>query len=350
MKKLLLMFGLFALVFGAIGCSDDDDPVGPTPPDNTATSTWNATNGYWESQVDGSSADNFMAFSFTTQDTVTGAAKVAAGTWDIAFRREAIKLNGGSSATDGSVTGYNLGAVDFAGVTINDTVGITWGEDYIDYFIDEWYNYNPQTHALSANRYVWSMTDATGNHFVKFQIDSMVGASMPPDMGTIYMKYYYNSTAGDPNLNGAGVEVNFPTGMTPVYFDFSAGAVVTPANPMSSTDWDLKLYSYDIAQNSGPNGPGECAAFYAWGELTDPTDFAGFLTQPGGAPMFGDIPGSVLTEWYNYNGQTHQLTSKSDVYLINTGTAVYKMRIESYYASIGGVPASAHYTFVWAEL
>ncbi|MFZ5501215.1 MAG: HmuY family protein, partial [Candidatus Micrarchaeota archaeon] len=92
------------------------------------------------------------------------------------------------------------------------------------------------------------------------------------------------------------------------------------------------------------------AAFYAWGELTDPTDLEGFTAQPGDAPLFPDVPSSVMTDWYNYNGMTHQLTSKSHVYLLKTGGAVYKMRIESYYKNMGGVPTSGYYSFVWKEL
>ena len=103
-------------------------------------------------------------------------------------------------------------------------------------------------------------------------------------------------------------------------------------------------------QRRKKSGSGSCAAFPAFGELTDSTDIDAFTAQPAGAPMFPDIPSSALTEWYSYNGQTHQLTSKSDVYLIVTGGSVYKMRIESYYANISGTPASGHYTFVWNKL
>jgi len=203
---------------------------------------------------------------------------------------------------------------------------------------------------LSANGNVWSMVDAEGDNFIKFRIDSMVGAAMPPDMGTVHMTYFYQATADSRDLSGATSEVTIPVGAVKTYFDFSTGATVTPADPMNSTAWDIAFYAYDISQNSGPNGTGNCAAFPAYDELTLATDIDGFTSQPQ-SPMFADIFASVMTDWYNYTGPPlHQLLSKDHVYLIRTGGLVYKLEIVSYYANIGGVPTSGWYTFNWVEL
>lgn len=341
---LVLAIGLF------VGCSDDDDPTGPTTPEGTASTEWNSA-GYWSSAINATGTDNFMYYSFTEKDTVTISKDANATGWDIAFRREEIKTNGGTSATSGGdVEAASLGAVDFDAVTIADTAGVTWTSDYIDAFIDEWYNYNPVTHVLTANQFVYSMLDASGEHYVKFQVDSMVGGGMPPDMGTVYFKYYYQGTANSTVLDGAGVETSVVVGSSPAYFDFSTGSAVTPADPTSSLDWDIMFYSYEILQNSGPNGSGACAAFPAFTELTDSTDFAGFTAQPTGAPLFPDIAGSALTEWYTYTGPPlHQLFSNSDVYLLKTAGTVYKLRIESYYGE-NGDKASANYHVIWVEL
>jgi len=319
-------------------------------PAGTATSGWDIADGHWETNVNGSDYDSFKHFSFADMDTTAAGAKAAHG-WDIAFRREVVKLNGGSSTSNnGEVVGADLGVVDFESITIDDTAGVSWDADAIDYFIDEWYSYNSQTHQLSANQYVYSMLDAEGDNYVKFRVDSMVGAGFPPDMGTVYISYFYQSTVDSRDLSGTVVEASIPVGPGTGYFDFSVGAATTPADPANSTDWDIAFNNYNCMQNSGPNGSGSCAAFPAFGELTDSTDIAGFTSQPAGAPLFTDIPSSAMTGWYEYNGVTHQLTSKSHVYLVQSAGSVYKLRVESYYTNVGGLPASGHYTFIWSEL
>ena len=353
MKQFLVLIATALLVFAIVGCSDDNPPV--SGPANTATSVWNAAGGYWNTSVDATDANNFSYFSFATQDTVsTGTPKLMAtnsAIWDLGLRREVIKTNGGTSTeNNGDIVAVSLGAVTYADVTIDDTVGVNWTSDFIDHFIDEWYNYNTQTHQLSANQFVYSMIDASGEHYVKFQVDSMVGAAQPPDMGTVYIKYYYQDTANSLSLAGTPIETAISVGAEHAYFDFSTGAEVNPANPANSLEWDIDFYAYEISQNSGPNGSGACAAFPAFTELTDSTDINELTAQPSGAPLFADIAGSALTDWYTYTGPpNHQLFSNSDVYLIKTGSTVYKLKIESYYGENGDKPG-ANYNFIWSEL
>ncbi|MEW5795883.1 MAG: HmuY family protein [Candidatus Zixiibacteriota bacterium] len=352
MKRLLALATLLSLAVVA-GCSDDDNPTGPNNrPNNTATSTW-VDSGFWRSKVDASSYTDFNGFSFTTKDTTTsGLSKGTATGWDLAFRREVIKLNGGSSTSNaGDCVGADLGVMAFKAVTMADTAGAMWMEDVIEYQVDPWYTYTgPPLHQLIPNRYVYSMVDAEGDNYIKFQIDSLVGAGMPPDMGTVYITYYYQPTADSRDLSGATTTAAIPVEMGTAYFDFSSGSVVTPATPSNSTEWDLAFSSYIVMQNSGPNGTGECAVFDAYTELDDRTDIDAFTTQPV-APLFPDNPSSALTDWYTYTGPPmHQLLSDEHVYLIRTGGNVYKLMIESYYANVGGTLTSGWYTFIWNEL
>ncbi len=352
MKRIFFGFVILSLTISLIGCSDDKPTSPITNPGNTSTSTWNASGGYWSSTVDASSTTEFAYFSFTTRDTTTsGVPKVGATSWDLGFRREVVKTNGGASTNNsGDLLATDLGVVDFAAVTVADTAGKTWVADQIEYFFDDWYDYNTNTHQLTANRNVYSMLDAGGHNYVKFRIDSLTGAGMPPDMGTVWLTYYYQPTADNASLPGPTVSTSFAVESGTVYFDFSSGAVVTPATPSNSTEWDLGFSSYNVFQNSGPNGSGAAKGFYAYTELTDPTDIDAFTAQPA-APMFSDIPSSALTDWYNYTGPPlHQLLSKENVYLLKTGGKVYKVMVESYYANVSGVPTSGHYTFIWKEL
>lgn len=352
MKRWILL-ALTALALGAVGCSDDDNgPTGPNPPANTATSTWDEAGQFWRSTVDASSYTDYIFFSFTDRDTVASSASNPAEDWDIAFRREVIKTNGGATTTNsGDVKAVDLGAVAFSAVTLNDTTGKTWVSDQIEYFFDDWYTYSgPPLHQFVPNGNVYSMVDAGGHNYVKFRIDSLSGAGAPPNMGTVWLTYYYQPTADNTSLPGPTTSISIPVGAGTSYFDFSSGQIVAPATPGNSLDWDLGFGSYNVFMNSGPNGTGQAKGFYAYTELTDPTDIDAFTAQPA-APLFPDIPSSALTNWYNYTGPPlHQLLSNDHVYLVQSGNEVYAMQIESYYANIGGTPSSGHYTFIWREL
>ncbi|MDF1544536.1 MAG: HmuY family protein [bacterium] len=373
MLKRLVVLGVVALaIFVGAGCGDDDpealinptDSTGDTTDDtldtivdsaSTATTSWDTLNEYWVTQLDGSSYNNFGYYSFTTMDSVSGVTK--ANDWDLAMRREVIKTNGGTSSTGGTVSAVDLGLAAFDTIKISDTFGVTWVEDFIDFFVDAFpdanYTSGPD-HVILPDRKVYSMKDAEGDNYIKFRIDTLLeyGAahSLVGKMGKVQITYYYQPTAADRNLPGPTVVDTIIVGDSAGYYDFSAGDQVYPADPSTSTDWDICLTEFTVRQNNGPNGPGSCAAFFAWGEIADSSDIDGFTPQPSGAPMFGDIEGSALTDWYDYNGVTHQLTSKQHVYLINTGTAIYKVQIYTYYGNVGGAPQSGVYTFYWNKL
>ncbi len=342
----------------AFGCSDDDNPVdsGDDQSGFTDTTVFNVDTGVWQTSLDASDRDQAAYFSFGSVNPVA-----AADNWDISFKRTNINLNGGASSEDGrSVVGAMLTEVEYDDVSIDDTVGVEWMEDEINYVIDDehWLSYNPVTHQLEMTGNVFTMVDAEADNFIKFTVDSLVGAGMPPAMGTVWMSYFYQSQANATTLNGAVQTASIPVGSGWGYFDFSAGQAVSPGNPQSSTNWDLAFHSYEIAQNSGPNGPGQCAAFPAFGEMSEPTDIESLLRHPSGAPLFPDYVTSVFNgdltddeaQWYDYNPTTHQISARDRVYLVKTETANYKLQIGSYYANINGVPTSGYYAFVWNEL
>jgi hypothetical protein len=334
----------------------DSEVVAIAVDGNTATTVYDNAGGFWTAQIDASSYTTPAYYLFSKRDTVTHGVE----SWSFAGIRTDWKTNSGLSADlGGDVKGIGLTLTNFDAVTAADTVGKSWKSDGVAYFINNWYNYDPVHHTLDNNRNVYTMVDAGGHNYVKFRIDSLVGAAMPPDMGTVYLTYYYNPTADSKALTGSTASVVIPVGANTVYFDFSSGTVVTPADPKTSTDWDLVFSSYNVGQNSGPNGPaGKAAAFYVFDYMTDPTDIDAVTDVYNGqppAPMFGDAPSSIFSPtasdtWYNYDGATHQLTSKNYVYLLKTGGKLYKMQIVSYYANVGGVPKSANYIFKWKEI
>ena len=231
----------------AIGCSDDKpSSPGSNLPDTSATNTtsWN-DNGYWESEVNATSEDNFVYYSFMTRDTldITDAQAQTNTDWDIAFERSVVVLNGGVSGP-GNVEGADIATVGHADSTdfmaFEDTAAIDqsdWVSDSYDLLVDDWYSYNPVSHQLDLTQYVYMMMDAEGG-FVKFQVISMENNGMPPDMGTISIQYIYN--AGSPDFTGTPDTISFDgSGGGPICVDFSAGTITDPTDITNSLAWDI---------------------------------------------------------------------------------------------------------------
>ena len=347
-KTIALSGLLLASLCLVSGCSDDDDPTTPeTGPDNTDVTTWDEDGQFWRSQIDATSETEFARFSFADRDIV-GNPRGLGADWDIAFRRDEIQLNGGASGP-GTAEGAILAGREFASVTTADVADATWQPDAIDYSVDEWYIYDPVQNQLNMTQNVYSMVDASGDHYVKFRIDRLEGTSRT-SMGTVHITYFFQTNPNDLALGGTVETAAIEAGEGTAYFDFSSGSIVSPTEPSASLDWDIAFGSFNVALNGGPNGAGGCAAFPAFGELDDPTEIEAFTSQPVGAPLFPDVVGSALTDWYDYNPQVHQLSAKDQCYLIRDGEKTYKLRIESYYSDVGGQPLAATYRFIWAEL
>jgi hypothetical protein len=355
MKKLLLIIAL-ATIMAIVACSDNK-PNNSNPPPTSAVTVWDSTGGFWRSTVDGSSYTSFKYFSFGSKDTVsiTDDQALTDTSWDIAFGRTVAKINGGVSGSKDNM-GVDLAAVmppfpdsvDFDAIT--DTTGVrmhNWQSDYYDFAVGDWYAYNYPN--VNPTNYVYTLKDAVGK-YVKFTVSGMYGGSNPPNMGSIVFKYVYADSGTD--ISGAGITDTLTVGSDTAYFDFSTGARVTPADPYTSLDWDFAVASYDIHLNSNLFGPGVAAAYLNTDDSNNPrTDFDSIVlaeTQPQAYSW--DEAGSAFSGWYEYDDVTHQLASKSHVYLVKVGADIYKMQILSYYSNINGTPTSGWYTFKWLKL
>lgn len=340
----------------ALGCSDNNPTNSVPPPENTATTVWNDA-GYWETTIDATGSDQFAYYSFSSRDTVDLTDEQAGNStaWDIGFKRSTVILNGGVSGS-GTVAGVDLAAIgnadstDFIGFNDPLVVGDSdWMSDSYDLLVDDWYSYDPNSHTLNLTDYVYIMKDAAGN-YVKFQVVGMEGNGAPPNMGTVSIQYDYAGTS--PDFSGTPDTITFDgSGGGPIYVDFSAGAVTNPADPQTSLEWDILFDTYEIHQNNTIFGSGSAGAYAVWGDQTDPTDFAETMSAPT-VPQayFPDQLGSVMTDWYNYDGNTHTLTSKNHVYVIKDGTTYYKLKIVTYYKDISGTPVSGWFTLNWVEM
>ncbi len=358
--KFRIMIGIISMaIIIATGCSKDKPTSANSLPDTTGTNTtrWDSQ-GYWVTEINATSSSNSAFYNFARKDTVTitDAQALNDTSWNIAFKRSGIVLNSGVSGI-GDVVGVDMAAlgnsdsVNFGRINNIGMIGNSdWVSDFYSLVVNNWYSYNPNTHQMSMTHYVYVMKDAQDN-YVKFQVISMMNNGQPPNMGTVSIQYIYAGTS--PSFTGIAPDTLTFDGSSggPVYIDFSAGTTTQPADPRNSVDWDILFDSYDIHQNNTVFGSGHSATYEIWRDQTDPTNFL----ESGSAPTqpqayFPDQLGSVMTNWYDYDGNTHTLTSKNHVYIIRHGAKHFKLQIRSYYKDISGSPVSGWYMINWLGL
>lgn len=293
---------------------------------------------------------DFTYFSFSSGPVLALTDEEAAlsTAWDIAFKRSELRLNSGSSGP-GQVKGYDLHArqdvvpedafeaVGRADAPTNDQ----FVQDEPAYAVDQWWSYDAQTHTVSASGKAYQIQSATGKAG-KFVVDTIEGAGFA-DAGRIGFRWVLGADLSGP-AQRATVDVS---GARTVYFSLDSGAELSPADPATSTEWDLCFSGYTIRLNSGISGPGQAGALLAdqaFEEIAAPAP-AGF-TADKAASVFSTSEG----EWYSYNPDTHALSPRNHVYLIDTGAGLFKMQLLGYYRDMNGTPTSGWITLRWSPL
>ncbi len=298
---------------------------------------------------------DFTYFSFEHQDVIalTDAEAAQSAEWHIAFKRSEIRLNGGISGP-GNVRGFDLmGFEDIIAEAAFDAITATdisdsdaFIADGPAYAIGEWYSYDSASHRIEAPGHAYELRTANGQ-FAKFVVDAIEGASRT-DAGRIAFRWV---VADGTDLTGAARSATVDvSGGQEMYFNLSSGEPVALADPSTSLDWDLHFSGYVIRLNGGISGPGQGGAFPAY--QTDQTfeDIA----EAMGFGYFADKSGSAFSsdtgEWYSYDSNTHFLSTRNHVYVIDTGEGLYKMQLISYYREVEGSPVSGFITFRWRPL
>ncbi len=170
-----------ALLLGACapdigGDTDSGTPdTSDTPPTDSATDT--ASGGEpVETEVDARDYESWVSMNLWTGSVVDVTAPEADDTWDIAFQRFSVKLNGGVSGAGGVEAAWVEGA-DYATHTEVPVEG--WITDAADddedgvpeYALEAWYDYDENTHVLTPKAGIYVIRSVEGTPF-KFAIDS----------------------------------------------------------------------------------------------------------------------------------------------------------------------------------
>ena len=370
---IMLSFGLMGGCGGG-GSSDGDGGGGGGggSGDSFETVLVDATAGGLSAPAD-DPANKFTYLDLSTGEVLplTDSQAKSSADWDIAFKRSTVILNGGisgSGSASGYFTGNNSEAYDGSGDAILDWFSNASAESELADFsavssadipLDDegnpdasafttdspllavtgdgtsegWWLYDFTTHTVSANSaYWWVVRSDTGESYAKFHVTEILLEGSPEEW-VITLEMDLQGPADTGFTSTETYTAHIPLSGGSVYFDFD-----TLSEVGSGGGWDIRIeYNaqatyLNIYTNGGMSGSGDGGAFPLLdqpGSVTDGSD-------PSQVPFYmTDEAGGIFIDsgWYAYNltGEDHQLWPNYRVYLVYTGTEVYKLQILSYY-------------------
>ncbi len=299
-----------------------------------------------------------------TQLVLTEEEAEANGEWDIAFRRTKVYVNANATTPVGVYFTENTGEFYADGAPVverfvnatADTEAEAWQNIEIsitestEFFTDEteaaisgWYNYNFMTHEVTAADDVYFIVDSDGA-MTKFNVSALTQDGF--GMAAVTLSAAYQASGESVFAEAVDIALDSTDCVAPIYVDFDTQAQVD-----ESAEWDLSipcadgLMSFEMAiaeDAQAVNDPAytdvdgiaaESAPYYPWLPNTE-TIFA-FAEYGAPESNYG---------WaeYGINGG-HKMWPNFAIYVVETGTAYYKLQILSYYDSVSA--ASGAFTF-----
>lgn len=352
MQRLLLPLALSTLF--ALACADDlQEDIAPDagtvlpgdPDASQAVPTGNITHtengdGTTTTVVNASDHEVVIYLDLGTGEEKTPNTPEDSMGWDLAFQRFAVSMNGGVSGIGGveaklieeSFDGVSIAPV--GGYETDEADGPDDNEDS-DLFFDRagtvWYDYDPETHVLTARDVTYVVRSAEGD-FYKIRFEdyySVAGTSG-------YLRFTWGQV--DPATQ-ALLTINASASDSYVYLDLETGAVVSPTAPEQSMDWDLAVRRTGFRTNSGTSGPGAGGAVEMVGqgiEMVSSAPAKGYaldelLANPGPPGSGEESRNPTLDSWYNYNPTTHEVSPRGTTYVIRHADGDFsKVAIENY--------------------
>lgn len=317
---------------GAADAEPGNSHISHTPnSDGTTTTT-----------IDATSQDAWIYLDLATQAQVSPSAPSTSQTWDLAFRRVDISLNGGISG-EGNVGALAIPDAEF------DTLQVAPGQGYATdltdgddddmapdlYFGTEegtWYDYNPKTHVLTAKSTVFVVQSVEGDYYKLRFLDYYDSAGTGG-----HVTFQWGPLESPSHIQSFTVDASAPEAW--VYLDMSDGQLVDVLSPETHLGWDLAVRRTSFRSNSGTSGSGaggvlEIEQASLEDVLTAPT--SGYVVDAllpiPGPPGSGEESGNAsLATWYDYNPTTHLVSPRSTNYVVRTSDGNYsRIRIRSY--------------------
>ena len=371
MKKMILMSSVATLLLlSGCGSSSSDDGDTQTQNSGTSTSMQSVTIDASAGGFANAATSPYKYFSFATGSLVdiNDSQAETSTAWDIAFKRTSTKLNGGVSGPanvegaladkqsefyDGS--GNEIVATFTSATASSELSEFTNADSNITAFTADkdvaaidggwWYEYNINTHSLSAktdNYFIVRSSDSAG--FAKMHVVDFTQNGYAMD--DIELQLFIQKDAQSAFGSAVQLNIDFTTETSPIYYDFETESKVT-----ANDNWDLRIdNSFDIWMNSGVHGGGSGGVF---GVFTSANDtYTNGNNIPG---YFADSQAGIFKDnsWYGYSLEgNHKLWPNYRTYIIDTDSTdanatKYKLQLTSFYSAAG---ESGHISFRYDEV
>ena len=156
------------------------------------------------------------------------------------------------------------------------------------------------------------------------------------------------------NEEGTTTTINASCEENWVYLSLSDKAQVSPETPEDSVAWDLGFQRFIIKSNGGISGSQNVLITVvtdtSFEDLTQ-APASGYLSDTADSDDEDDDPDTPFlapNAWYEYDEDTHILTSKNQVYVVQSISGTYfKIQFIDYYDEAG---TSGYPKFIWDTL
>lgn len=258
-------------------------------------------------RVDGTSSEVWIYVDFELGQVSEDAS------WDVRVQRSTLE-----ASADAQVAWQP--SEDFGSLSAP-IAGLPW-----DGRLDTWYSYDSTTHVLAPLPGVYAI-DRGGQSYLLEMLDYYhpdTGSSGHPQFRVKAVDPAPPSKVTHSNASGIrNTQVDARDGT--VTLRLASGAPASTANPEL---WDLSFDRFNVLEEG------------VTVEILEGVEFTSLTSTPSDA-AFQD----TLSEWYDYDGQTHTLSPKEQVYVVRAGID-YKLQFFDYYAEGEG----GFVSFQWAPL
>lgn len=319
------------------------------PPYDPAVETTENPDGTFSTLVQATDAEVFTYVSLSAGGIRVGNPTTTdppAETWEFAYRRDEIRINGGVTGS-GGVEASILEGISFEAIAWAPVAGYTTDEpdtdgDYrADGPFSGWFAYDINTHTLSPADQTYVVRSPQGTW--RLRMDDYYS----PDNNSGWPSFTW-APLTDPgpltlDADDSGNEaLRIDASAGPVWVALAEQMALLPPSPSDSDDWDLSFDATTIATNGGISGLGARSAAMLpvpFEEVTEMPPSASFIEDAPDDDADG-VPEYAVTGVYDIDSITYAVTPHPDTtfVVLRPDTSADKFAVVGYTHPDTGAP------------